>query len=98
MPSPSASQAVDGSTPVVTGPVCGKAVVPLESVLATFGPLWRLRLPSGAALATPPVAPGCAVWGGTVTVSAGAGVLSLAGGVAAGVSTGGVAGGIAAGS
>src|SRR5918996_4625964 len=73
-PSPFASQLVEGSTPVTTGPVCGAVVGSWESVFAMFWPLCRLRLlPSGRTpLAVPPVtvvgSTGC---GGTVTVSVG---------------------------
>src|SRR4051794_41910342 len=64
-PSPSASQVLEGSTPVVTGPVCGVVVVPLESVLAMLLPLWRRRLFPRVVLAVgPPVVASSAGCGG----------------------------------
>ena len=91
MPSPFASQ-VDGSTPVVTGPVCAGAVG-WESLLATAC-LWRLCLPVAEAVVPPVCEPvdavGSVVWGGTVTVTGG-GVVAATGSVVAGV-----AGGVAA--
>ena len=78
---------------MVTGPVCGVVVEPLESVFAMLLPRCRLCFAPmiGSVLAVPPVVAESEDSGGTVTVSVGCGGVE-AEGVAAWVSTGGAAG------